>query len=240
MQLVYRHFSDPFSTLDISLWVITIILSLVIALYSFYKILTEPKKITNLQKWNVITWSISYLFLTAANILNLIWRYVISNPELAEGLDNISVFFVNLAILMKILHTEYSINKYEFYKGYYFSIALIVLILFTLFVTPEMVRILGIFQIIYIILLVIGISVFPGIFLYLAFKLGGKERRRAGMILIAAIFFTVGFLLQPHNLIDFAVELANFALIYNIFLILCPILISVALLIIFKSYYAVL
>ncbi|MGV9174075.1 MAG: hypothetical protein ACOC44_09585 [Promethearchaeia archaeon] len=240
MLFAYRNISDPLSLWDISFWIITILLSLLIALYSLFKLFKKQKDITNLQKWNVITWSISYLFLTAANILNLTWRYIISNPTLAKGADNVSVLFVNLAILTKILHTEYSINQYKFYRGYYFSIALIGLILFTLFVTPDMVRTFGIFQIIFVILLLIGISVFPGIFLYLAIKLGGKKRRRAAMILIAAICFTIGFLLQPHNLTDFVSELPNFTLIYNTFLILCPLLICAALLIIFKSYEAIL
>lgn len=237
MLFAYRRLSDPFAYLDISLWLTTISLSLIIALYSLYKILKEPKDITKLQRWNVISWSICYLFLTIANILNLIWRYGASSPILAQNIDNISVLLVNLAILTKILHTEYSINQYKFYKGYYFSIALIFLILFTFFVTPEMVREFGIFQIIYIGLLLFGISVFPSIFLYLALKLDGNERRKAIIILIASIFFTIGFLLQPHNIADFTSHLPNFTLIYNILLILCPILISMALLLIYKSYF---
>jgi len=232
----YRSLSDPFAALDITLWIICISVSLIVAIYTIYKLKYDPKEINDLQYKNATTWALTFLFLALANTLNLIWRYNLSDDDFGLTIDNLSVFLVNLALFIKIFQTEYTINKYEFYKGYYFTFATIGLMIFTVIMTPQALRQVSPFQSIYLILLIAGGSIFPLIFLSLAIKLKGKERQMALRMLNGGMFLAVGLLFQPHNIDVFIIEYEYYELIYNLFLILCPIFLSLAIIIILSSY----
>ncbi|MHA1148677.1 MAG: hypothetical protein ACTSR8_10575 [Promethearchaeota archaeon] len=207
-----------------------------------YKITLDKGVASDLQKRNALTWAVAFMLLGIANLLNLLWRYTIDDNYMRLIVDNLSVFCVNLALFTKILHTEYTINRYEFYKGYYFTIATAALMFFTTIVTPEAVRTIGFYQNIYLILLTVGGSIFPLIFLYLAIKLKGKERQLAIRMLAGAFLFMMGLLFQPHNIEPFLIaykwpEIDSWLLI---FLFLCPILIIIATFETYRSYSKVL
>lgn len=234
---MYRSLNAPLSILDVSSWMFSIALSFFLALFTIYKIYLKPKEIRELQKANAITWAASFILLGIANTLNLIWRYSIENKTTMLIVENLSVLFVNLFVIVKLVYTEYSINRYGFYKGYYFTFAFIGLTIFTSVLTPNTVREIGIYQAIYLILLVVGVSLFPCIFVYLAIKSKGEGRKMALTILIGYILLFFGLLLQPQNLGPYESEIPNFELTSNSLLILCPILISIAILVMFKSYW---
>ncbi len=232
----YRSLEDPLSGIDITLWMITIILAFVFAIYTLFKIYIKESEMRELQKTNAITWAIAFIFFGISNILNTIWRYSIADAGLAVIVENVSVFFLNFAVLIKIFHTEYMIHKYGFYKRYYSTIASLCLVIFTSIVTPDMVREIFIFQVIYLVLLLAGVSIFPGIFLFLAFKLSGRERLMAIRILGGLLLLSMGMLLQPQNIETYASDINDFSAFSSIMLILCPILVSIAFISIFRSY----
>ncbi|MHA1756089.1 MAG: hypothetical protein ACTSVV_04910 [Promethearchaeota archaeon] len=238
MIFTYRTFDDPLSFIDIGLWCFAIFTLFFIHTYTMYRITLYKGDATELQRRNAFTWAIAFMLLGLANLINLIWRYTIESHFHRVVLDNFATLFVNLAVFIKILHTEYTINRYEFYKGYYFSIATSCQSIFTFIVTPEAIREVFMLQTIYLILLTAGTLIFPGIFLYLAIRLKGEERRKAIIILIGVLFFSIGLLFQPHNIEPFLKEYnIMFAdSIYNLFLILCPIFTFLATIVIFSSY----
>ncbi|MHA1292758.1 MAG: hypothetical protein ACTSQJ_08845 [Promethearchaeota archaeon] len=232
----YRSLSDPFAGIDITLWLINVIILFSIAFFTLYRIYVKKPEMRELQRSNAITWAISFILFGIANFLNIIWRYTIENEKLATDFDNLSVLLINIAVFIKVLHTEYMINKYRFYKGYYFSFIALGLTIFTTIVTPELVREVSVYQVIYLILLILGISIFPLMFLYLTIKLNGRERLIVLKIFFALLLLFIGLLLEPQNLEGYKNKVEMFDFFYNTFLILSPILVSIAILILFDSY----
>ncbi len=234
----YSSLDNPFAPYDITLWVISTMLLFVFAIFTLYKIKFKQKEISSLQRTNAITWAIAFILLVVSNVLMLIWKYAIGDFFIAGIVDTTVVSLVNTAIVIKIIHIEYSINKYEFYKGYYFTVIVICLFAFTMIFTPSILREIGIFQIIYLILFLGGISIFPLMFLYLAIRLKGKESLMALRIVLGAACIGVGFVLQPQNIKSYHNIISNFELIMIIFTILCPILVILGTLLIFSTYKA--
>jgi hypothetical protein len=232
----YMSLDHPFASYDIIMWVISTLLLLFFSLITFYQIKFKPKDISQLQKSNANTWAASFLLLVVSNTLMLLWKYVIDDSFTAAVIDNIIVALVNIAILIKIIHIEYSINRYEFYKGYYFTIAIIALFTFTMLFTPSALREIGIFQVIYLILFLGSISIFPLMFIYLAIRLKGRERFMALRIVIGAALLGVGYVLQPQNIEHYYDLLANFEVLYNFFLIFSSIFVILGTCIIFSSF----
>jgi len=232
----YRALNEPFTWFDITFWAIAALILIFIALFTLYSIKFKPKDITDLQKTNAITWAISFVLLFVSIVLMLLWKYSIKDILISGIIDNTVVALVNSAIIIKIIHMEYSINKYEFYKGYYFTIAVIALFTFTMIFTPSALREIGIFQVIYLTLFLGGISIFPLMFLYLAIKLKGRERLMAIRIVFGTALLAVGFVLQPQNIESYSNIIPNFDIFMNFFLFMCPIFVSTGALIIFSSF----
>ena len=238
MIFVIRTFDNLLSFLDIFLFMILVFLSLLFMFLTMYKITLDTGAASDLQKRNGFTWAVAFAFLSISNILNVLWRYAISEEFFIIAVEDIAVLFVNMALLLKIVHTEYSINKYEFYKGYYFSFAALCLTIFTTVFTPEIIRNNELFAGIYLILLSVGASIFPIIFLYLAYKLEGSERVMAIKILIGAFLLLLGLLFQPHNVAPYA-SIMGISLdpwVYDVLLISSPITMGIAMYIIYRSY----
>ncbi len=231
----YRNLFEPISYLDLALWILTIFISFLILIYTLYKLVIDSKEIRNLQKLNVITWIIFFFLIGLSGIINLIWRYLISDEFFADFLDNITYILCEIAFLFKIVFTEYSVNQYKFYKGYYFSVIFFFLIAFTSII-PEPVGEIEIIDIIYIVLFSLGVVLFPTIFLYIAFKVKGDERIMALKITFGYILLIIGILFQPQNLEILKPFTTNYEEITNTFLILCPILLLFGIIIMFSSY----
>lgn len=232
----YREVIDPLSLADIILWTMNICLLVGFSFYTAYKIRGRRKEMPQLQYLNAITWIVAFILYATSIILCLIWKYCIRVSTLEFFLvDIFIVLFVSLAVLIKIIHTEISINQLAFYKGYYCTVIMVIFIGFTVLFTPQTIRNQGIFIIIYVILLFIGVSIFPAIYLYMAIKVEGSNRLRALQVFVAALLILIGLIIQPQNIGAFS-GIVYFELLSNIALILAPILISIALLIIFISY----
>ena len=233
----YRTLFGPISYFDIALWITVIFTSFFIIFYTLHKFDLKSKQMSKLQKLNILTWIIFFFLIGITGVLNLIWRYLITEDTLRDFLDDLTYFLCELAFLSKILFTEYSINQYKFYKGYYFSIFFFLLIPLTTIILPEPVGEIGIIDILYIVLFSTGVMLFPVIFLYIAFKLEGEERRMALKITIGYIFLIIGILFQPQNLTILKPFISNFELFSDVFLILCPFLLLCGILIMFSSYH---
>jgi len=189
------------------------------------------------QRENILTWMIFLFFVGIANTLNIIWRFVIINEQYAETIDYISIILVYTGIFIKILNIERSINRSNFYKGYFFSIILMATIIYAIVANPIALKEFSIFQIIFLILMIASFTVFPGIFLYLSLKSTGDARKNAFMVVIGSLALAGGLLLQPQNTVDYADMLAaDPELLLSFFTILCPILTTIGVILMFSSY----
>ena len=232
----YRIFNNPISYIEVILWIITMTTSFLIASYTLYKIISGTEGIRKLQKLNLITWTIFFFLFVVAIFIQLYWKYFISDDELADFLDTVSYILFEIAFFIKILFIEYSINSYKYYKGYYFSVIFIILIILTTFIFPEPVGELELIDIIYIALFILGTLIFPLIFIYIAIKLKGKERKMALKICFGYVLLIIGILFQPQNLEINKTIIPNFDLVANILFIICPILLFFGILIMYQSY----
>jgi len=203
-----------------------------------YKITLDLGAASELQKRNCFTWAMAFVFLSLSHVLNILWRYAISDEFWVIAVEDLAVLFVNMALLLKVVHTEYHINSYKLYKGYYFSFVALGLTLFTSILTPNFIKQNELYATIYLILLTIGGSIFPIIFLYLAIKLEGKERRTAIIILVGAFLLLLGLLFQPHNVSPY-LSLMGITLdqwVFDTLLISSPITMILGTFIIYRTY----
>ncbi len=240
----YRDLNDPLSVWDILLWSVTIALLFLLAIFTIYRMRLksgqENKEITKSQRMNAITWAYAFIFYGISILLCLAWKYALQMDSIAYlVVDTLVVFFVTFAVLIKIAQTEISINEYGFYKKRPFTIFTIVFLVFTIILTPNVIRTSNFLAGIYLVLMGIAVAVFPGIFLYIAIKLEGKNRQKALKIVMAAIILLVGLIFQPQNIQMFS-YLEKFDAISNVFLIICPILVFIAIIIMFENYRAIL
>ncbi len=197
------------------LWTICIGITFTIGTYTVYRLKKTPKKdIRNLQIINVLTWGICFILFSFANIFYLIWEYFLIDRLWIAAFDNLSMLLLHLTVFVKILDTEYTINKHAMYKGYYFSIILVVLILFSIILTPITVRMYQVYQIIYLVLLISGISIYVWLFLYIAWKTEGKERIMALRMIVFPVLLTLGIGLLPYNAIIYSPMKVPFGIYY--------------------------
>ncbi len=140
-----------------------------------------------------------------------------------------------MSILIKILNIERGINRSKFYRGYYFSTLEIITIIMGVVIYP-VIREVGVIQIIYIVLSTAAFAVFPGIFLYLTFKSSGEARVKGFLVFIGTGMIGLGLLFQPQNIEQYAMLYPTYELIILIATIACPFLITLGVLLIFRSY----
>ena len=98
MLLAFRSLSDPFALWDIALWCICILVLLIFNIITMYKITLNRGPASDLQRRNALTWAVAFMLLGIANLLNLIWRYMIDDSFMRMVVDNLSVLCVNLAL----------------------------------------------------------------------------------------------------------------------------------------------
>ncbi len=215
MSATDHDFQSPLTIASIILWLICISITFTIGTYTVYRLKKTPKKgIRDLQIINVLTWGICFITFSFANIFYLIWEYFLTNQLLISVFDNLSVLLLHLTVLVKIVDTEYTINKHALYKGYYFSVILIVLMLFSIILTPETVRQFQVYQIIYLVLFISGISIYIWLFLYLGLKTEGRERIMALRMIVFPILLTLSIILLPYNAIIYSPIKIPFGIYY--------------------------
>jgi len=239
----YTKLDNPLSFLDIGLWLTAIIITSVIGIYTLIKYYSkrsesETKKLEN---ENILTWALFMILMSAGSICQLLWRFVfpvtsyyVFSPFVFAIL--ISIILVDVAILIKIINIERGMNRLKFFKGYYFTIIMLISIIYVIIYYPFIREEIGILHIIYMLLAIVGFCVFPGIFLYLAIKTTGDARIKAVEVVIGAIFIGGSLLFQPQNAATYLIGNPNYHFWMIFFLIICPIWMILGILLIYNSY----
>ncbi|MHA1335407.1 MAG: hypothetical protein ACTSPW_06600 [Promethearchaeota archaeon] len=221
-------------SISIFSWMIYIILSFGLGIYTLIKICKRVKKdnLSKLQKYNVFTWGITYILLGFSFLFFILWYFFIQEIKLKEILDQLFVLFFNLAILIKIFNTEYTINKYKYYKGYYFSVILVILTIFSLILTPPIIRETALYQTIYLILFISGVSIYLLLFSVVAAKTKGEERITAIKFIIFPFLVVLGIVFLPVNVEVYYKNLLDYYFPY----LLSPILMIIGMLLMYSTY----
>ncbi len=153
---------------------------------------------------NLITWAFFFMLLAAVNIIHLTRAILIQMEVMTHSnfviFEKIEASLLYLAFFIKIIYIEYVINNLKFYRGYYFSIMFAVVYFFILFIDFEQIKTPGPLQILFIILLIIGYSIIPILYLFLAIKTVRESRKNATKVSFGMTFFGVGSMMGPSNL----------------------------------------
>jgi len=220
--MILDEFSDNIAVLDITLWIICIIITSIIIAYTSIKYVSKNKEWERYQKENIITWIIFFSGINFSNIINLIWRYIIEDSQIDAILDSIGFMVLYAGIFVKILNIERGINRSGFYKGHYFSILFAIIIIFVIIVNPLTIKEVSPVQTFFLVLLLVGYMIFPGIFLYLGIKSTGSARINALMIFIGAFIIGAGLAGVPQNMEALLVGIPDFELWTTFYTILSP------------------
>ena len=235
MILQYNEIRELTIYTSFFLWILCIIVAFLTGIYTLFKIKSRDNHpdISELQRINVITWGIAYVLMGFVLLLFTLWYYFIEDQILASIVDRILVFLFHIAIFIKILDTEYTINKHKIYKGYYCSFIVLGLAMFCLAVPPPVIRSIILYQYIYLGLFVSGISVYFISFLIASIKCQGEERKNAIKMLIFPIMIVLGVVFLPYNVEVYYQPLLYFDLIY-----LLPQILMISRLILMHSTYS--
>ncbi len=231
----YTQMDNSLAFIDLSFWITSVIITYLIAIYTLLKLNLKKANMEKYQKNNIITWFLFLFFLGLANTLNIVWRFTISDADIARNVEFLSQIFVFIAFFIKIYNIERSINRSQFYKGYFFTILMLISIIIGIIIDP-FIKEVGIIQTIYLIFTTAGFAVFPGIFLYLMIKSTGDARKKAALVVIGALFMGVGMMLQPQNTESYIRVLPNYDFMKTLLTVTCPIVITIGILFIFLSY----
>ena len=237
MVFQYNTLSEPLFVANFILWIITFITCFVISLIYLIKFMKIKDEIEKLQQHNIITWIIFFLILGITNFLNVLWRFFIIDLETALIIDMISIYLNIIAWFIKIFNVERGINHSKIYKGYYFSILSIFIIIIYIIFNPLFLREFGVFQVILVVLLFIQMSLLPGIFFYLGLKYSGSLRKNSIIIAIAATGILAGMMLQPQNIDPYINTWGPaYEILLTISYITCPIVITIGIVLIYSTY----
>jgi hypothetical protein len=231
----YTQLDNSLAFIDLGLWITGVVVTYLIAIYTFLKFNSKKAEMEKYQKEIILTWVLFLVFLGIANTLNIIWRFGIADVDTAQFVEFLSQLFVYISFFTKILNIERGINRSKFYKGYYFSILELVSIIFGIVIYPIITEV-GPIQTIYLILSIAGFAVFPIIFIYMTIKTTGATRTKSVLVVIGALFIGVGMVLQPQNVVEYIKALPDYEILLAFFTVLCPILIIIGIIFIFLSY----
>ena len=208
-------------TLDIILETVLLGIFCYIIMYRLY--IKEEIKNRETERGNInnlITWALFFLLMGIGHILKIINSINSINGttpiSIEKFLDKVGLICIFSGFLTKIIYLEHEIITMELYKKYIFSIILSFVLLFIIIIDYDVITEAGIIQVIFLALVVIGYSVLPSLYLYLAIKTEGKSRIKALEVSIGALFFGLFSLLQVDNavgyyggsqILDIAIEL---------------------------------
>lgn len=217
------------------LWIVCALISFGIGFFTLLKFFKRRKdpNLSFLQKTNISSWAMSYILIGLVIVLFVFWYYIITEESLRNTLDKIEVSLFHMAIFLKVFDTELTINKHKVYRGYYFSLISVILIVFAIIVPPYIIRQIFLYQIIYVFLFLSSISIYFLTFSYIAYKTSGEERKMAIRLIIFPFLVVVSIIFMPYN-----VEVYYQPLLYYDLLYLLPqILMASALILMYSTYY---
>ncbi|MHA1145766.1 MAG: hypothetical protein ACTSRW_13585 [Candidatus Helarchaeota archaeon] len=227
--------SNPLLLVNFILWCSNTILAFVVVSICFYKDV-KREDLDDIEKRNLRTWSAFFLILITANVLTLIWRFLMADFLIINILERISNVLVISASFIKIIHVEKVINKMKYYKGYYFTIILAIVIFILAFIDPNLLKVVSPFQTFFIAISFAGYSIFPIIYFYVSIKSSDNELRYNGLKVSAgAVFIGLGVVIRPQNLIGY-VNIPPVCYFIDWFYITAPISIIIGIILIYDSF----
>ncbi|MHA1292896.1 MAG: hypothetical protein ACTSQJ_09540 [Promethearchaeota archaeon] len=231
-------------TINFILGIINLTISILIFLYLLNRVYSEKEadeiKIEKRHRINLITWALFFLLIIIANIILTIYAIqTINNPSITERdplVEKIGIVLIYSAFFIKIIYIEYVINDLKFYKGYYFSIAFLGVIIFIIFMDLEAIKQISTIHYIFLVMLFFSYSIIPVLYLYLSIKTVGDSRKNAFKVCVGTTMFGLGAMAGPLNLKGYygISEFINFLITST--LITGPITVIIATLIIFDSF----
>jgi hypothetical protein len=187
--------------LEIMFWMSVNAIIFFIAFFTGLRAKTNPQ-IESEQRKIAYTWTIFLLLLGMANVISLVnrlyWGFLLS-------IDKITILMVNGAFLIKILEVE------KYFRPLKFRIfSLIQFCVILGYSVIGNVRSSNVVNYVLIFLLIIGFSIFPLMYLYVAITSTGPVRIMAIKIFIAILAFAFGISGQRHNVIVYLPDTVYF------------------------------
>jgi len=243
-------FQDPaeigkeFLFINITIGTINLALDIIIVFYVinqlYIKKESREKKLEKKQYINLTTWGLFFLLITIANIILLIRALnELNNPlpsETYNVIEKTAILLIYSAFFTKILYLEYTLNDLKLYKGYYFSIAFSIVMIFIFLLDLESIKEPGVLQYIFLALLVFGYSIIPILYLYLAIKTVGQSRKDSFKVCVGSIMFALGSMAGPANLYGYYGFYDIIDLLIRYSMITGPLCVILATIIIFDSF----
>ncbi len=191
---------NPLMWANFLLWSICTLLILICGGISL-KLANQIKAEENFpQKKNLSTWGYFFTLLAISNILILVWRFVPLSNQAVDFIERIANSLFYVAVFVRVLDIEKRVlNR----KRYYFSSFVAVSIGINLFVPPWFLKSISPWQVIFLILVTIGYSVFPVIYFYVSRKAVGEVRSNALKASAGAVFLALGYLFRPENVVAY-------------------------------------
>jgi len=156
---------------------------------------------------NLITWALFFLLMGIGHLLKIINSINSIDGTFSESLEStlekIDLLFIFSAFLIKIIYLEHVIITMDVRKRYFFSILVLLVIIITIFIDFDAITEAGLIQAVFLILSTIGYSILPFLYLYLAIKTSGVNRKNAFKVSTGALFFLIFSLLQVDNAVGY-------------------------------------
>jgi hypothetical protein len=223
---------NPVLWTNFILWISNTALALLIATMCF----NRSEKSEDTQRRTFKTWTFFFIFLAISNVLMLIWRFAISDALWVDILERTSNVLFYAACFIKVNDIEKSVIKSEWYKRYYFSAISLIAIFVNAIVPPSTLKIISIYQVVFIGLVTASYAVFPIIYFYVALKSSDTIRRGALKVCVGAVFLALGYLFRPENLEAYRGISSVLNSIIDSFYITAPIAIFLAMFLIYSSF----
>ncbi|MHA1291638.1 MAG: hypothetical protein ACTSQJ_03095 [Promethearchaeota archaeon] len=236
---------------DINIFYINVILDIILELFFigiFLYIINRlyiKKEIKKLKEEksniiNLITWALFFLVISIAHFLKILTSLLLFSNAIPEEtvkiIEKIDILLIYFAFLIKIVYIEYVINSLKFYRGYFFSIIISVVIIFIIFIDIETLRERGFLQIIFLILSIVGYSILPILYLYLSIKTIRQSRKNAFKVSVGTFLFGIGSLFQPDNIVGYCGISELLDLLIQLTYIIGPITVIVSTILILDSF----
>ncbi len=229
----------PMLLLSLILWMINICFTFFVVFYIFNKLFIKKEikdlRAENINVINIITWFIFLLLVGIANIIGVLIRFYLTDQGLSNFLEKISLILFYSAIAVKVFYLEYAINKWKYYKGYYFSIISVLTVIFFIVIEPSDFKVISPLQLFTLILIIADFSFLPILYFILSIKTKGKDRKNAFKISAGTVFLGLGLLIRPlilegyYGISDFLDILINYTYLT------APTAILIAMILIFDS-----
>ena len=229
----------PLLLLSLILWIMNICFTLFIIIYIFNKLFIKKEikdlKAENINVINIVTWFVFLILVCIANILAVLVRFYITNTSLNLLLQKFSFILFYSAIAIKVIYLEYAINKWKYYKGYYFSFIAIITVILFFAINPSDFLERNPLQIFLLIIIIADFSFLPILYFILSIKTKGKDRRNAFKISAGAVFLGLGLLFRPLILEGYYGISEMLDILINYTYLTAPTSILIAMILIFDS-----